>query len=77
MCNPTHGTKSCCSVLINKVKTVNCNKPNKGKTDKSQTADYALDKKSKTKQNILGRNWPMFMIRRLGTVKPMIRGKQR
>ena len=34
-------------------------------------------KKSKTKQNILGHNWPMFMIRRLGTVKPMIRGKQR
>lgn len=74
LCNPTHGTKSCCSVLINKVKTANCNKPNKGKTDKSQITDYVLEKK---KQNILGNNRPMFMIRHLGTVKPMIRGKQR
>ena len=62
---------------MNKVKTVNCNTPNKGKTDKTQIADYVLDKKkNKTKQNILGNNWPMFMIRYLGTVKPLIRGKQ-
>ena len=53
MCNPTHGTKSCCSVLINKVKTVNCNKHNKGKTDKRKIADYVLDKKAKQSKT----NW--------------------
>ena len=55
LCNPTHGTKSCCSVLINKVKTVNCNTPNKGKTDKSQIADYVLDKKKQNKAKQIGK----------------------
>ena len=40
---------------IIKVKTVNCNTPNKGKTDKSQIADYVLDKKKQKKAKQIGK----------------------
>ena len=40
---------------MNKVKTVNCNTPNKSKTDKSQIADYVLDKKKQNKAKHIGK----------------------